>query len=130
MTTAIVLSFLLAGACIVIAMLLLFRGTDPVVDRVLAEVHPSAPALSSMPATFASTETPPLVHRTPTIAEARLRLVSKGGHTLDSIVIPAKSRRVSLAYRVGKAQKLCTFVASQKLANGDWEYREVGTERE
>jgi hypothetical protein len=124
MTTAIVLSFLLMAACLVIAALL-FRGTDPVVDRVLAEVHPAAPATTSVAST-ASAASIALPSRTVS-PSTRIRLVSKGGTLLDEISVT--KRRVSLQQRVGKAQALCNFVASHK-EDDVWVYRQVGTERE
>jgi hypothetical protein len=57
-------------------------------------------------------------------------LVSNSGRPLGSVEVPAKQRRMNFLYRVGKAKELSVFCASQKLANGDWEYRRVGVEKE
>jgi hypothetical protein len=120
MTTAIVLSFLLMAACLVIAALL-FRGTDPLVDRVLAEVAPVAPEQRPTPALT-------LLPSASAIApQTRIRLMSKHNTVLDEISVT--KRRVSLQQRVGKAKALCNFVASHK-EDDVWVYRQVGTERE
>jgi hypothetical protein len=131
MVTAIVLSFLLMAACLVIAVLL-FRGTDPVVDRVLAEIAPEAPASYTTPSTSAPVASAP--SRVATAAgpllpalQTRIRLVSKGGTLLGETSVT--KRRVGLQQRVGKAQALCNFVASHK-EDDVWVYRQVGTERE
>jgi hypothetical protein len=141
MTTAIVLSFLLMAACLVIAALL-FRRPESLVDAVLAEVHPSAPAgrtstsasLSADTARkFSLAEGERLMGRgtweSPTAppSQTRIRLVSKGGAVLGETSVT--KRRVSLQQRVGKAQALCNFVASHK-EDDVWVYRQVGTERE
>jgi hypothetical protein len=44
-------------------------------------------------------------------------------------MVPAKGRRATFQYRVGKSQDLSVFVSSHKLPDGSFEYRRVGVER-
>jgi hypothetical protein len=121
-TLAIVLSFLLGGACLVIAALL-FAGA-----KSLRESEPVAPAVTpSVPVAAAPVVAPP---EPPLVPETvAIRLVSNGGRHLGDTVIPLRARRVNLQRRVGKARELSTFVASHKDGEA-WTYRRVGVERE
>ena len=130
MVTAIVLSYLLAVACIVIAVLLL-KGADQALAAAtsLAHVPTLPPVAPSAPATATSPDAP--LSRpagSQSSPQTRIRLVSNAGRTLDEISVT--KRRVSLQQRVGKARALCNFVASHKDEDDVWVYRQVGVERE
>jgi hypothetical protein len=125
MTTAMIALCMVLGVLCVIAGVgyLLLRGANNLAE--VAETLPVAPVVQAEPPRPVKVTEP--VKAEPKI---RLRLVSHGGRYLGETVIPAKQRRNSFTYRVGKAKELSNFVASQRLPNGEWEYRRVGVERE
>jgi hypothetical protein len=128
MTLAILMCGVLTVLCVVIAVLL-FRGAD----NLLGEVEPrvawdSSPTVAESPTASSAPKATPTSISAPSLT--RLHLVSNSGRPLGSVEVPAKQRRMNFLYRVGKAKELSVFCASQKLANGDWEYRRVGVEKE
>lgn len=133
MVTAIVLSFLLAAACIVIAVLLLFRGADRALAAATSLAHvgtlPVVASASANPSPKADSVTGPSAPTLSPVAQTRIRLVSNAGRHLGDAEIPAKARRASFTQRVGKARELSNFVASHR--DGEvWVYRRVSVERE
>lgn len=75
-------------------------------------------------------QTPPVV---PAPAPKRdlvtIRLVSKTGQSLGTVVMDRKQRRPTLQYRPKRAKTAYTFVAERAI-DGGFVYRQVGAERE